>query len=54
MGVVRCERCNQYIDLDYNVEVFTNDQIKGLTKNNYDWVCFECLTDEEVERLEEQ
>ena len=40
--------------LDYNVEVFTNDQIPGLTKDSSDWVCFECLTDEEAERLESE
>ena len=51
MGVVRCERCDSWIDLDYNCEVFTNDQIPGLTKDYGDWVCFECLTDEEAEKL---
>jgi len=53
MGVVRCIRCDSWIDLDYNVEVFTNDQIPNLTKDDCDWVCFECLTDEEAEKLDE-
>lgn len=52
MGVVRCCRCDSYIDLDYNVEVFTKDQIKNLNCSEFDWVCFECLTEEEHEELE--
>jgi len=54
MGVVRCERCDQYIDLDYNCEVFTKNEIPGLAvQNEFDWVCFDCLTDNEAEELEE-
>ena len=53
MGVVRCIRCDQYIDMDYNVEVFTNDQIPNLAPEDWDYVCFECLTDKEAEKLEE-
>lgn len=54
MGVVRCERCDAWIDLDYNTEVFTSDQIPGLDATEFGWVCFECLTDEEVKILEEE
>jgi len=53
MAVIRCSRCEAWIDLDYNCEVFTNDQIPGLSKDPSDMVCFECLTDEEAEKLEE-
>ena len=54
MGVVRCDRCDRYIDLDYNVEVFTKDQIPNLrVTNEWDWVCFDCLDDDEAEALDE-
>ena len=51
MSVVRCIRCERHIDLDYNTEVFTNDQIPGLTERDYDWVCFECLAEKEEKRF---
>jgi len=53
MGVVRCSRCDRFIDLDYDCEVYTNDQIPFLCKDDSDWVCFDCLTDVEAERLED-
>ena len=54
MGVVRCIRCDSHIDLDYNVEgAVCNDLIPGLTKNDQDWVCDNCLTEDEQERLSE-
>ena len=53
MGVVICVRCDRMIDLDFDCEVFTNDQIPGLTKDASDWVCFSCLTDDEAEKLED-
>ena len=52
MSVIRCIRCEQFIDMNYNPEVFTNEQIPGLAKNDFDWVCFDCLTDEEYEVIE--
>lgn len=55
MACVICDRCNSLIDLDYNVEVFTKDQIPNLDVGEaWDWVCFECLTEEEAEELENQ
>ena len=51
MSVVRCERGDHYIDLDFNCEVFTKDQIPSLPDD--DWVCFECLTDAEAKELED-
>ena len=54
MGIVRCDRCDRYIDLDYNVKVFTKDQIPNLrVTTEWDWVCFECLDEEEAEALDE-
>ena len=53
MAVVRCERCDMRIDLDWDCEVFTNDDIKGLSSNDLDYVCLNCLTDEEAERCED-
>ena len=52
MGVVRCVRCDSYIDLDYNVEVFTKDQIPNLDCGSCDWICLECLNKLELEELE--
>ena len=53
MGCVICDRCGTLIDLDFNVEVFVKEQIPSLdVKEEWDWVCFDCLTDEEVEELE--
>lgn len=36
MGVVRCQRCGKFIDLDYNVE----DGV--VLPNGIDWSCFNC------------
>ena len=54
MSVIRCCRCEVYIDTDIDVEVFTNEEIPELTKNDFDWVCFSCLTNEEAKRIEER
>ncbi len=47
MGVVMCQRCDKYIDLDYNVE----DAIVLPDGMNYS--CFDCLTEKEREYIEE-
>ncbi len=44
MAVVRCERCDSYIDLDWNVE-----EIIYINNNA---VCVECATEEEVDTFE--
>lgn len=55
MGCIMCVRCDKFIDLNYNVEdAITNDQLPGLTKEDYDWVCVNRLTEEEQEKLELQ
>ena len=53
MSIVRCDRCDKMIDLDLS-EAFTNDDIPGLDVPDYEWVCFECLTDKEATELEHQ
>ena len=40
MAVVRCERCDSYVDLDWNVE--------DIIYINNDAVCIGCATEEEV------
>ena len=52
MSVIICDRCGKMIDMDYNCEVFTNAELPGIAKNDYDFVCFDCLTDEEAEKLD--
>ena len=46
MGVVRCIRCDSYIDLDYHVEdvIYINNES----------VCVECATEEEVDTFERE
>ena len=44
MAVEYCHRGDHYIDLDYNVEGCYNKKLQ--------WVCFDCMTDEEAERLD--
>ena len=44
MGVVQCDRCDSFIDLDYNCEVVCiNDK----------FIHWECLTEDEQEGMEE-
>ena len=45
MSVVYCHRGGHQIDLDYNCE---GKEIGG------EWVCWDCLTDEEVEEMEKE
>ena len=47
MSVVRCEECEQQIDLDFNSEHF----ISEYESKELDGRCAEQLTDEEVETL---
>ena len=44
MAVVRCIRCDTYVDLDWNVEeiIYINNEA----------VCSNCTTEEEVEAFE--
>ena len=54
MGVVRCERCDQMIDLDWNVDdVICKVDYPFIDCSEFGWVCINCLTDEESEKLEE-
>ena len=42
MGVVICDRCGKYIDLDYNVE----DAV--VLADGMSWACFDCLEEHEI------
>lgn len=44
MGVVMCDRCDSYIDLDWHVEdvIYINDKA----------ICIDCATEEEVDKWE--
>jgi len=53
MSVVICCRCDHWQDLDVCVEgIYTDDDIPGLTKTGYDYVCENCLTQDELDRLD--
>lgn len=53
MSIVICYRCNRRIDLDEDCEVCTKNEILGLDVPDGEFVCFDCLTDEEADRLME-
>lgn len=46
MSVVMCNRCGKFVDLDFNVE----DVV--VAQNGIDWLCLDCLTDDEQTTLE--
>lgn len=52
MSIVRCERCDRYIDLDYDCEVFSKEEIPILDVKGCDMVCFGCLSEEEANALD--
>ena len=53
MAVILCHRCDTHVDLDYNAEGHFFDRTKD-GKYDYEYVCEHCLTDEEIEALENE
>ena len=46
MAIVRCERCDSYIDLDWHVEDVIYIDLNA--------ICVECATEEEVDTFERE
>lgn len=54
MACVYCERCERNIDMDYNMTYGVDDIPTLFVTADHMMVCENCLTDEELDILENQ